>query len=88
MYCPRMTSVQDLPSQVKEPMGSHDKPMQVFEHMAADIFSNGGANFLVITDIKLGWPTTFHLGQRLDAGAVIDATLDTLQHCCPHRPVL
>ena len=46
--------------------------------MAADVFSYGGANFLVVTDIKSGWPKTFHLGWRLDAGAVIDALRETL----------
>ena len=30
--------VQDLLSQAKEPMESHNEPTRVFEHMAADIF--------------------------------------------------
>ena len=68
---------QELPSQPKEPLTSHPEPTRIFEHMAADLFSYGGRQFLVITDVKSGWPTTYNLGRIAPAQTVIDALRNT-----------
>ena len=64
--------VKDLPSQQKEPMMSHDRPERVFEHVAGDLFHHAGRTFLVLTDIKSGWPSTFAMGRRATADDVIN----------------
>ena len=68
---------EELPSQPKEPLQPHPEPTRIFEHMAADLFSYGGVQFLVITDIKSGWPTTYNLGRRVNSQDVIDALRKT-----------
>lgn len=41
--------------------------------MAADLFTYGGKQFLVITDVKSGWPTTYNFGANATARDVVDA---------------
>ena len=50
---------EELPSQSKEPLLSHDIPSRVFEQTY--LFSYGRCNFLFVTDFKSGWPTTYNL---------------------------
>ena len=68
-----------LPSHVKEPLLSPRKPTRIFEHLSADLFSYGGRNFLVVTDIKSGWPTTHNLGRNICAKDIVTALRDTFR---------
>ena len=61
----------------KETMRSHAEPERIFQHMASDLFSYGGRNFLVMTDIKSGWPTTYDLGRQISAKHIIDVIRKT-----------
>ena len=72
--------VADLPSQPKETLQPHTTPIRVFEHMASDIFTHGGRQFLVITDIKSGWPTTYNVGRTCRDNDLIDAFRTTFMN--------
>ena len=65
------------PSLPKETMRSHAEPERIFQHMASDLFSHGGRNFLVITDIKSGWPSTYNLGRQIGAKDIVNALRQT-----------
>ena len=62
-----------LPSLPKRPIKFHDKPSRVFEHMSTDLFSHGGQTFIVVADVKSGWTTTHHLGNKTSARDIISA---------------
>ena len=66
-----------LPSLPKEPLKTHPSPDRVFEHLATDLFEYGGCHFLVVTDLKSGWPTTYKLGFTITASVVISALRQT-----------
>ena len=61
-----------LPSQGRETLKPHIEPDRVFQHISMDLFSYGGREFMVIADVKSGWPTTFNMGRSVTAQAVID----------------
>ena len=69
----------ELPSQPKEPLKTHPEPSRVFEHMCTDLFTYGGRNFLIVTDVKSGWPTTFNLGRNISATHIIGALREVFQ---------
>ena len=43
------------------------------------MFSYGGRNFLVVSDIKSGWPTTHNLGRNICAKDIVTALPDTFR---------
>ena len=62
----------ELPSQAKGPLYQHPRPECVFQHMCSDLFSWARQELLVITNVKSGWPSTFHMGKSVTAQDLVE----------------
>ena len=72
MICGCHECTDALPSQGPETLRSHAEPKRVLQHIRMDPFSYGGHNFLVVVDVKSGWPTTYYMEPHVIAETIID----------------
>ena len=72
MVCGCRECADALPSQGRENLRPHAEPERVFQHIRMDPFNYGGRNFLVVANVKSGWPATYYMGPHLTAEAIVN----------------
>lgn len=69
-----------LQFQGKEPLISNPLPERPFQHIAVDIGSYTGRQYLIVVDCKTDWPDVIYMGNDITASHLIESLRDQFSH--------